>query len=929
MLGIFLFFFFLLFGSFPSPENQDDDTLFFRAEDHFSRGDYRAAIQDYEKLIRKNPRDGDAAVGLLHALLEVGQYKKAEEELKNLSMVVEEEGRIKILAIELYRIEGKYEEAGKILETMGEEDFRVHALKGLLYRDWGKREKALSSFEKAVDLGAGASEKDARGWTLLGKALWAVRRYQDAVEAFSNAKEEDPFHYEAYVQAANLFLEKYQEGDAFSVLNLAQAKNPHCPKAHLVRAKAYQYQFRISEASDSLSKALAVNPNLVDALWLESWFLLSDGSYGAAQEVIERALEINPRSLPVLSLKASLHFLKGDIPLFEGIVEQILRIDRNYGEVYYTLATLLEYHHRYEEALDFCKKAVDGDPTLWKAYDGMGRYALYCGKEEEGLDAFRYAQKKDPFLNPWRENHIILSRRMGSYVIEESPHFIFRAPRSDWDILKEYLPALLEEAYRDLSRRYRFRPQIPILFDILPDTQSFSVRVSGTLEVKWILGACFGKMIALQSPRAREEGSFLWSSSAWHEFAHVIHLQMTGGKVPRWFTEGLAVYEEKLREPRWERVQDLELATAWHQNRLIPVMDMNSIFRTPRIGFAYAQGAMMCEMIDQQFGFSKLVSMLHAFRKGLDTKEVLTECLEMRPDAFDAAFFSFMEKRFNGVRVSIPPPPETLEEWREKLEENPEDPDALVKISQIYFLSEKPEDARIFLGRALKADPKYPPAYFLWGKMAFQEGQEKRALEHLNKGFELGGEDFFSRLRSAFLYLKEKKDKEAEETLLAAKRAFPRYVGPDAPERTLSMIFRTRGEEEPSGRELEEYIRRDPTDVQDRMVLAVQYREGKRWADLIRVSEELLSINPFEPDFHRLLQEGYREEGAWDNLARELRVLRALLPEEEVPLTCELAGAYLKAGRREEAFHEFQKARAKDPGHEKVLQLEGCFKEGK
>ena len=106
---------------------------------------------------------------------------------------------------------------------------------------------------------------------------------------------------------------------------------------------------------------------------------------------------------------------------------------------------------------------------------------------------------------------------------------------------------LLEEGYRKLTKQYKFEPETPILFEMFPDHRDFSVRTVG-LDSLGASGACFGKVIAMDSPKARRIGSFNWASVAWHEFTHVITLQLTDYKVPRWFTEGLSEYAEKAKK---------------------------------------------------------------------------------------------------------------------------------------------------------------------------------------------------------------------------------------------------------------------------------------------------------------------------------------------------------------------------------------------
>ncbi len=55
----------------------------------------------------------------------------------------------------------------------------------------------------------------------------------------------------------------------------------------------------------------------------------------------------------------------------------------------------------------------------------------------------------------------------------------------------------------------------------------------------------------MDSPSARKPGDFNWGSTLWHEMSHVFILTATNFRVPRWFTEGLAVHEEGERSPEW------------------------------------------------------------------------------------------------------------------------------------------------------------------------------------------------------------------------------------------------------------------------------------------------------------------------------------------------------------------------------------------
>ena len=55
----------------------------------------------------------------------------------------------------------------------------------------------------------------------------------------------------------------------------------------------------------------------------------------------------------------------------------------------------------------------------------------------------------------------------------------------------------------------------------------------------------------MDSPSGRTPGEFHWASTLWHEMSHVYILTVTNYRVPRWFTEGLAVHEETEASPEW------------------------------------------------------------------------------------------------------------------------------------------------------------------------------------------------------------------------------------------------------------------------------------------------------------------------------------------------------------------------------------------
>ena len=87
----------------------------------------------------------------------------------------------------------------------------------------------------------------------------------------------------------------------------------------------------------------------------------------------------------------------------------------------------------------------------------------------------------------------------------------------------------------------------------------------------------------MDSPKARTPGTFSWQATLWHELAHVITLQMSNQRVPRWLTEGVSVYEEGARPvrpgaARWKCRSRSRSSGA----EVLKLRDLNSGFTKPR-----------------------------------------------------------------------------------------------------------------------------------------------------------------------------------------------------------------------------------------------------------------------------------------------------------------------------------------------------------
>src|SRR5688500_17065540 len=224
------------------------------------------------------------------------------------------------------------------------------------------------------------------------------------------------------------------------------------------------------------------------------------------------------------------------------------------------------------------------------------------------------------------------------------------------DVLSPYAADLLEEAAAKLTSKYKFTPKGPIIVEIFPNHEDFAVRTLG-IPGLGALGVCFGVVIVQDSPSAREAGEFNWGSTLWHEYTHVITLQMTDYRIPRWFSEGLSVYEERRARPGWGDDWNPSALRALADGRWFKIADLDAGFMRPRraddVPLAYIQASQVVEFIADRYGFEAVLKMLALYRDKARTPDVLRGALKLGEDEFDRAFMEYAQSKARPLQEAL------------------------------------------------------------------------------------------------------------------------------------------------------------------------------------------------------------------------------------------------------------------------------------
>ncbi len=472
---------------------------------------------------------------------------------------------------------------------------------------------------------------------LRAQGLWGIRDYQGANAAFREAALARPADPGVKVLWGRMYLEHFQPADAMALFQEALKAKPDYAPALLGMALAASegYEIRAVELAES---ALKSDPRLAEARALLARLALEDNDRKRAGDEADKALD----SLEALSIRATMDWLddKGDTEW----IARILKIDPAYGEAYSTGARLLVLNRRYDEGIHLYRRALELNPELSDARAELGVQLMRMGGEIEARKQLESCYKKG-YRGPAVVNSLRLLDSYKNFETFRTPTTVLRLQKKEAALLRPYFQEQMDRAMAAYEKKYKLKLTKPVQVEVYPDHEDFAVRTMG-MPGLGILGVTFGNVVAMDSPSGRKPGDFHWASTLWHELSHVYVLTATNHRVPRWFTEGMAVHEETAASPEWGDRVSPEVIQAIKDRKLLPVAELDRGFIRPsypaQVIVSYFQAGRICDYVNQRWGFDKLLAMMREFGERKTTPEVVQHQLAMTPDQFDQDFLAWL-----------------------------------------------------------------------------------------------------------------------------------------------------------------------------------------------------------------------------------------------------------------------------------------------
>lgn len=733
----------------------------------------------------------------------------------------------------------------------------------------GEHAAAAREFDRFIGLYNRADRLSSAELVLVARAVTRLgardpQLFKDALRAYDEAIVADSSNLEAQVRLGALFLAKYNGTEARATFEQVLKRHPRQADALLGLARTARFEGD-AEALALVRRALEVNAKHAPAHAFLAELYLEREDLDAAAEAAERALAVNPASLEGLMVLGAVRFLRRDTAGFREVERRVLERYRRPARFYHGLAELAVRGRLYREATSFAARAVEADSVFWPGLAALGLNQLRLGAMADGRRHLEAAFRGDPY-DVLTKNTLDLLDVLDQYRLVRPRGFEIAMDTVEADLLGLYLEPLAREALDSLTARYGQAPPPPIRVEVYSRHADFSVRTVGLVGLG-ALGASFGPVVVMDSPSALPRGEGHWGSTLWHELAHSFHLHLSNHRVPRWLTEGLAVYEERRARPGWGAGVTPGFLVAFLRGDLEPVSELSRAFTSPEspqaLGHAYYQASLVCDIIVRDHGLPALRRLVEGFAGGASAEAVFRSVLGVALRAFDRRFEQYVRGRFVAPLTALEP------------------------------VAQAEEPRRGGRGRESQGFA----AQLAAGQAALEAGQ----LE------------------------------DAERFLELAKAMFTEYGGPDSPYWYLAQLHRRRGGRASLLKAASELERLTTLNAGHYRALLELADVRDSLGDVRGAAEALsraMYAYPLEPAVHQRLADRAAQLGDWTTAVRERRAVVALHPADLADAYYQLALASYRAGdlagARQSVLRSLERAPSFAKAQELLLTLRGA-----
>ncbi|MEX2141070.1 MAG: tetratricopeptide repeat protein [Pirellulales bacterium] len=730
------------------------------AQKLFYSGTYAECIDVCQKAIEGNAWAEGWRLVKIRSELTTGKYAEALKTYEATAAVYRTSIPLRLLGYEVLRANDRPKDADQLLRNIQE----------LAARDpW-----------RYTD----AANRVAIGRTL----LLAGADARQVLELFyDRAKKDSPTAAEPYFASGDLAIEKQDFALAAEAFAEAAKRRPEDPDVHLGLARAYSDD--AEKASDALAKALELNPQHIESLLFQVDNAIDAEEYERAESILKEVFKVNAKHARAWAYRAVLAHLTGEYEKEESHRKLALATWATNPEVDHVLGQKLSQKYRFAEGATYQRQALALSPTYRPAKVQLCQDLLRLGQEDEGWRLAAEVFEEDKY-NVLAYNLSTLHDNLAKFRALENDDFIVRMDEREAQLYGPRVLELLGRAKKTLAEKYDVELSDKIIVEIFPQQKDFAIRTFGLPGGAGFLGVCFGGVITANSPASQGATPSNWEAVLWHEFCHVVTLNKTRNRMPRWLSEGISVYEERQENASWGQRMTPKYREMVLDDEATPVSQLSGAFLKPKsavhLQFAYYQSSMVVEYLVGRYGLPAVQRTLDDLGEGIAINQALarhTEPIKKLDEDFASWFKEQAEQLAPGVDLERPELEgridlKAIAEWNK---EHPKNFWGLILEGQALIAAKKWEQAKRPLEEAVQLYPDYDGAespYALLAAIHRELGETQGERSVLEKLASLDADAADARLRLVELTAEEQDWKAVTEHAAAMLAINPLVAAP-------------------------------------------------------------------------------------------------------------------------------------------------------
>ena len=684
---------------------------------------------------------------------------------------------------------------------------------------------------------------------------------------YDRAKSSQANFADAYIAAGELALAKYDYQIAADEFQKALAIEPE--NADILFGIAQAFAPSDAEKADqAIHQALEHNPYHTHSMLFIAENLIDGERYDEAEKWLTRAEGVNPEFWRLWALRAVVAHLRADHER-EGFCRRVAlgwhaldpRVDHEIGRK-------LSRHYRFDDAVVYQRRALKMDENFLLAKSQLGQDLLRLGQTDEGWELIHEVARLDGY-NVVTHNLLKLNQNLAGFATLEADGILVRMDAREAQVYGPQVVELLAHAREVLCRKYDHELRTPVVVEIFPTQADFAIRTFGLPGGEGFLGVCFGNVITANSPASQATSPANWQSVLWHEFCHVVTLQKTNNKMPRWLSEGISVYEELQRDTSWGDTLSSGYREMILGNDLTPVSKLSSAFLKPKspmhLQFAYYESALVVEYMVAKYGQETVSRILVDLSVGMPINESLQRYTGSLA-ALDAEFTEWIRARAKTTGESLDwTQPEANAELDAQGNPKPLTPDQAIAFWQ-----------------------QHPNNYYalqVVAKVRIQQKQWAAAVKPLQQLLD----------------------------------EFPQERGAGSASRLLARVYREMGDIENETKLLRRIVSEQGNALDEVLRLIALNREAENWAELAETARRGLAINPLLNEPQQALADAAKNLDRPQDAIEAYRALLQLEPIDPAGMHFSLAEQYFDVGQRDHGKRQLLLALEQAPRYRQAL----------